>query len=75
MNEEILYDAFQDIKTLVNNTKNGTALEKEIALKQILEIAESAIKEIDSEVEYCEVCGDSWSGTSCGFDDCGWKQQ
>lgn len=74
MTEEILYDAFQDIKNLAELAKNGD-VDSQVALEQIVAMAEDAIKEIDSEVEYCEVCGDSWSGTSCGFPDCGWLQQ
>ena len=29
---------------------------------------------IDTKVERCPVCGDEWSGTSCGADDCGWTK-
>jgi protein tyrosine phosphatase len=26
----------------------------------------------DDEIEYCPTCGDEWSGTSCGANECGW---
>lgn len=24
------------------------------------------------EIKFCPLCGEEWSGTSCGLDDCGW---
>jgi hypothetical protein len=34
---------------------------------------EAILSELEEEeVELCSVCGEEWSGTSCGAEDCGW---
>ena len=44
---------------------------KLIQLEQIQR--ETILSELEEdEVELCSVCGEEWSGTSCGADHCGW---
>lgn len=30
------------------------------------------VEEQQDEIEFCPTCGEEWSGTSCGLNNCGW---
>ena len=61
--------------------KNSKKIKEHFGIQEVLTLSgkfhhySNTDNPVDFPVEYCPTCGEEWSGTSCGIDDCGWIKQ